>query len=56
MLSDKITSVFPFFKEDKVAIKEKKHSRYLKIFTHHYKIMFYIFKKNISINTFKEMK
>ena len=53
MLSDKITSFF-FLKEDKVAFNEKTNG-YLKIFTHHYKNMFYIFKKNISINTFKEM-
>ena len=48
-------SFFFFFKENKVAFNEKKNG-YLKIFIHHYKIMFYIFKKkNISINTFKEM-
>ena len=69
MLSDKITSFFFFLKEDKVAFNEKKKKKktkknkkktkktnaYLKIFIHHYKNMFYIFKKNISINTFKEM-
>ena len=47
-----------FLKEDKVAFNEKKKKKtnaYLKIFIHHYKNMFYIFKKNISINTFKEM-
>ena len=59
MLSDKITSFFFFFffKEDKVAFNEKKHTGYLKIFTHHYKNMFYFCKKKttISINTFKEM-
>ena len=43
MLSDKITSFF-FLKEDKVAFNEKKNG-YLKIFIHHYKNMFYIFKK-----------
>ena len=42
MLSDKITSFFLFFKEDKVAINEKKHIRYFKISIHHYKNMFYI--------------
>ena len=35
MLSNKIT----FFKEDKVAINEKKHIGYLKIFIHHYENM-----------------
>ena len=59
MLSDKITSFF-FLKEEKVAFNEKKkHQKtkgYLKIFIHHYKNMFYIFKKkNISIITFKEI-
>ena len=46
MLSDKITSFF-FLKEDKVAFNEKKNKTngYLKIFIHHYKNMFYIFKK-----------
>ena len=55
MLSDKITSFF-FLKEEKVAFNEKKNG-YLKIFIHHYKNMFYIFKKkkNISIITFKEI-
>ena len=43
MLSDKITSFF-FLKEEKVAFNEKKNG-YLKIFIHHYKNMFYIFKK-----------
>ena len=33
---------FFFFKEDKVAIDEKKHSGYIKIFIHHYKNLFYI--------------
>ena len=48
---------FFFLKEDKVAINEKKHIGYLKIFFHHYKNMFYMYKekKNICINTFKEM-
>ena len=41
MLSDKITSFF-IFKEDKVAINEKKHIGYIKIFIHHYKNLFYI--------------
>ena len=57
MLSDKISSFF-FLKEYKVAFNEKKKKKtdgYLKIFIHHYKNMFYIFKKNMSINTFKEM-
>ena len=58
MLSDKITSFF-FLKEEKVAFNEKKKQKtkgYLKIFIHHYKNMFYIFKKkNISIITFKEI-
>ena len=60
MLSDKITSFF-FLQEEKVAFNEKKQKKkkktngYLKIFIHHYKIMFYIFKKNISIITFKEI-
>ena len=45
MLSDKITSFFFFLKEDKVAFNEKKPNGYLKIFIHHYKNMFYIFKK-----------
>ena len=57
MLSDKITSFF-FLKEEKVAFNKKKKKNktngYLKIFIHHYKNMFYIFKK-ISIITFKEM-
>ena len=51
MLSDKITSIF-FLKEEKVAFNEKKKKKknkqtngYLKIFIHHYKNMFYIFKK-----------
>ena len=45
MLSDKITSFF-FLKEEKVAFNEKKKKNgYLKIFIHHYKNMFYIFKK-----------
>ena len=47
MLSDKITSFF-FLKEEKVAFNEKKNKKkngYLKIFIHHYKNMFYIFKK-----------
>ena len=47
MLSDKITSFF-FLKEEKVAFnkkKKKKTNGYLKIFIHHYKIMFYRFKK-----------
>ena len=36
-----------FLKEDKVAFNEKKKQTngYLKIFTHHYKNMFYICKK-----------
>ena len=57
MLSDKITSFFFFLKEEKVAFnKKKKKNGYLKIFIHHYKNMFYIFKKkNISIITFKEI-
>ena len=42
MLSDKIISFF-FLKEEKVAFNEK--NGYLKIFIHHYKNMFYIFKK-----------
>ena len=57
MLSDKITSFF-FLKEEKVAFNEKKNKNgYLKIFIHHYKNMFHIFKKkiNISIITFKEI-
>ena len=56
MLSDKITSFF-FLKEEKIAFNEKKKTNgYLKIFIHHYKNMFYIFKKkNISIITFKEI-
>ena len=45
MLSDKITSFFFFLKEDKVAFNGKKTNGYLKIFIHHYKNMFYIFKK-----------
>ena len=46
MLIDKITSFFFFFlKEEKVAFNEKKTNGYLKIFIHHYKNMFYIFKK-----------
>ena len=55
MLSDKITSFF-FLKEEKDASNEKKNG-YLKIFIHHYKNVFYIFKKkkNISIITFKEI-
>ena len=60
MLSDKITSFF-FLKEDKVAFNEKKNG-YLKIFIHHCKNMFYIFKKkhkhqHIKRNdmTFREM-
>ena len=45
-----------FLKEDKVASNEKKKTNgYLKIFIHHYKNMFYICKKETSINTFKEM-
>ena len=36
---------FFFFKEDKVAINEKKHIGYLKIFFHHYKNMFYMYKE-----------
>ena len=45
MLSDKITSFF-FLKEEKVAFNEKKKPNgYLKIFIHHYKNMFYIFRK-----------
>ena len=44
MLSDKITSFF-FLKEEKVAVNEKNPNGYLKIFIHHYKNMFYIFKK-----------
>ena len=48
MLSDKITS-FCFLKEEKVAFNKKKKKKkkigYLKIFIHHYKNMFYIFKK-----------
>ena len=44
MLSDKITSFF-FLKEEKVAFNKKKTNGYLKIFIHHYKNMFYIFKK-----------
>ena len=44
-----------FLKEEKVAFNKKKNG-YLKIFIHHYKNMFYIFKKkNISIITFKEI-
>ena len=46
MLSDKITSFF-FLKEEKVAFNEKKKKKpngYLKIFIHHCKNMFYIFK------------
>ena len=44
-----------FLKEEKVAFNEKK-KRYLKIFIHYYKNMFYIFKKkNTSIITFKEI-
>ena len=31
-----------FFKEDKVAINEKKHIVYIRIFIHHYKNLFYI--------------
>ena len=45
MLSDKITSLFFFLKEEKVAFNKKKKNGYLKIFIHHYKNMFYIFKK-----------
>ena len=37
-----IKSHLSFFKEDKVAINEKKHIGYLKIFIHHYKNMFYV--------------
>ena len=50
MLSDKITLFF-FLKEEKVAFNEKNKTKkqktkgYLKIFIHHYKNMFYIFKK-----------
>ena len=46
-----------FLKEDKVAFNEKKKTNgYLKIFIHHCKNTFYILKKkNISINTSKEM-
>ena len=40
MLSDKL-----FLKEEKVAFNEKKPNGYLKVFIHHYKDMFYIFKK-----------
>ena len=59
MLSDKITSFF-FLKEEKVAFNKKKKKKatngYLKIFIHHYKNMFYVFKKKtISIITFKEI-
>ena len=36
---------FFFLKEDKVATNEEKHIGYLKIFIHHYKNMFYIYKK-----------
>ena len=51
MLSDKITSFF-FLKEKKVAFNGKKKNGYLKIFIHHYKNMFYIFKKkNISASS-----
>ena len=34
-----------FLKEDKVAFNEQKANGYLKIFIHHYKNMFNIFKK-----------
>ena len=54
MLSDKITSFF-FLKEDTNAFNGKKTNGYFKIFIHHYKNMFSILKKNISIITFKEM-
>ena len=53
MRSDKITSFF-YLKEEKVAFNGEKNG-YLKIFIHHYKNMFFIFKKNISIITFKEI-
>ena len=53
MLSDKITSFF-FLKEDKVAFNEKNQMYTLKYLSIIIK-MFYIRKKNISINTFKEM-
>ena len=34
-----------FLKEEEVAFNKKKTNGYLKIFIHHYKNMFYIFKK-----------
>ena len=54
MLSDKITSFFFFFKEEKVAFNEKKMDtlKYLSIII---KICFIYLKKNISIITFKEI-
>ena len=52
-------SFFFFLKEDKVAFNEKKTYGYLKIFIHHYKNMFYIFKKENkhqrNYMTFREM-
>ena len=41
MISDKIT--FFFFKEDKVAINEKKHIGYLKIFIRHVCVCVYVY-------------
>ena len=56
MLSDKITSFF-FLKEEKVAFNEKKKkpNGYLKIFIHHYKNMFYIFKKKQASSHLKKL-
>ena len=54
MLSDKITSFF-FLKEDKVAFNEKNQMYTLKYLSIIIKICFIYVKKNISINTFKEM-
>ena len=44
MLSDK-NHIFFFFKEDKIAINEKKYIGYLEIFIHHYKNTFIYIKK-----------
>ena len=42
VIKSHLSFFFFFFKEDKVAINEKKHIGYIKIFIHHYKNFFYI--------------
>ena len=54
MLSDKITSFF-FLKEEKVAFNEKNKMDTFKYLSIIIKICFIYLKKNISINTFKEI-